>query len=329
MKNMTMKLTKIIAITFIIAGFISCSSFNKVKSGDELAPNEGICIFSFQFLTPGSVQGFSADIIGNNETIELDAEHKKDNYFFIKLKRGSYQLDNIKVSSSLNGGYAARDNPKYITTKRLYFTVFPGKINYLGTISISEVLSSTSANMILRGKNGLAYLNFEISFSQNVWDAFRKKFPEVSLKYKLHRNFIRFKEPKYITRVKFKRNAGLFRGKTSVSYKMTFDRVREVLKEEEKRYDIISTTEIARRGNENSVIKYIFSDNINDVVWRKRLIRVIEITAQPREKIISMLNKKFIKAGENMWKSGFENIELKQQGTELYIIYTAKKYKLR
>lgn len=319
------KLNKKIIIILIVFSFISCSPFSSLSKGQKLNNKEGAAILSFNLASTMRIKAISFDLIGNNETKEIDIEFDDDNLFFIVLKKGYYQIQNIKASL-YSGGYGARDNPNFISIQKLYFKIEPNKINYLGHINIREVYSRTNANVIFRGKYSYAYIVFDINFNNKIWEVFKSKYPEISKKYKMVRNLIRFGKPRYVRRLTYKRFLGIFIGRSGVNYKMTPVRVKEILKQENREFDVISLNQIVEKGKENSIIRYLFSDNNTKIQWRGRLYRIIEETNKSKNEIVKKLNKHYKKISENKWQSSFDIIELKKQGNKYHILYTSKKY---
>ncbi len=318
-------LTKYILIAIIF--LIGCSSLTSISSDEKITDKEGICILSFEFLNTVTVKGLSFDIVGNNETSEIDISKNDDNVFFFKLKKGYYQLENIK-GTAYEGGNSARTATHFITGKKLYFEVIPGKINYFGHITIKEAYSSINSNLKMRGKSGSAYLMLEITFNQRIWKIFKNKYPNVAEKFDLKRNFISFSKPKIVSKVVFKRRAGLYRGRSGVEYRMNMPRVRKILKQENRNFDVISTTQIIETTKENSIIKYIFSDNNNNYRWRGRLYRIIEVSNESESKIKTKLNKNYKKVGKNKWINNFDTVYLKKRSNgKIEVIFTAQKYK--
>ena len=323
------KLKKItlLSITIFLA-FSSCSSFKALKEGYELGANEGIVVLSFQFMSTLTVKGLSFDIIGNNETMEIDINHDDDNRIFTVMKKGVYQIENFKASGSVSGGISARDNTQYVSNKKMFFEVHPGVINNLGHVVIRNAYSEAGSNMIFRGKNNFAFLVFDIGYNQRTWDIFKSQYPLLVEKFKdkINQNFIAFARPKYERTTYFTRLAGLFRGRSGVSYKMTAERVKEVLKQERRKFDVVGIHEIVERGEENSIIKYVFSDNIEKIQWRNRLFKVIEIVKADKNSIIERLNKRNKTAGIDKWENNFEMISLISSGDTITIEYVSKEY---
>jgi hypothetical protein len=297
-----------------------------MKTNYTLGDNEGIVVLAFNMVSTMSIKSISFNIIGNNETYEVDFRFDDDNTFFIIMKKGMYQIENIKASSTTSGGGSARENTQYISPQKLYFEVIPKVINYIGYATMREAFSSTNANLIFRGQASNAFLSVDISFNQRLWETFKEKFPEPSKRYELRQNFMSFSRPDVERNISYKRNAGLIRGETSVSFSMIGERVKEILKIENRVFDVVSINEIIERKDENSIIKYIFSDNLNDIRWRRRLYRVIEVFAMDESKVSEKLTSKFKKKGDNEWENSFEVITIQKHGNKTHVVYTARNF---
>lgn len=321
-----MRNLKIIIKILLIISFFSCSSLRNMKTDYQLGDNEGVVIFAFNMVSTMSIKSISFNIVGNNETYEVDFRFDDDNTFFLIMKKGVYQIESLKASATLSGGGSARDNTQYISPQRLYFQVIPKVVNYIGHVTMREAFSSTSANLIFRGQSSTAFLTVDISFNQRLWDIFKEKFPEPSKRYELKQNFMSFSKPDTENQISYTRNAGVIRGQTGVNFSMFGDRVKEILKAEKRIFDVVSINEIVERKDENSIIKYIFSDNLNDIRWRRRLFKIIEIVKMEKNDVIELLSKKFKKISDNKWENAFEIITIEKISNEINIIYTARNF---
>ncbi len=325
-QNLQNKIIKKITFLILITALgLSCSS--NISRGTELNKNEGLFILSFEFLNTVTIKGLSFDIIGNNETIEIDISKEDDNIFFKKLKKGYYKIENIK-GTAYEGAGGARVSTHYISNKKLYFEVKPGKINHLGHIIIKEAFSRTNSNLVMHGKSNNSYLLIEIKFNQRVWETTRKNYPVVTKTYKMIRNYLSFSKPKIVTNLVFTRRSGIYRGYSGIEYRMKLSKVKRILKKEKRDFDVISTSQIVERTKENSFIKYIFSDNRNNYKWYKRLYKVIEITSEPKNTVITKIDKNYTKIGNNKWKNNFEFITMeKNSNGKIILTFIPKNYK--
>jgi len=318
------KKTYFIIQSILFLFLLNCSSLPGVKSKETINPNDGVCVLGFKLVTGSKVEKMSMDIVGNNETIQMEIETGEDNIFFTTLGAGTYQIENIKASITRGG--SAKDSPDYISGNKLFFIVKGGVINYLGFVLIRETASELNANLVFKGRTSRLYISLETSFSERLWDIFKNKYKILAEKYPLERNFLSFKRRIILSEEIFKRVSGLFRGQSSVDYKMLPLRVKEILLKENRNFDIVGLSEIIERGKENSLIKYIFSDNNSMPQWLGRLYKIVEITDLSESEVIKRLNKKYSRTGEKRWQSNFEIITIKVENNKTHIFYTAKKF---
>lgn len=286
---MKKELSLILFISFFI--FTCTETFVQLDDGDKIDPDEGIVYFNLYYLEGvpvNSVVNLIFESFDRNYFYRVNVDKNSQRTVLLKIKAGNYYFSEVRTQADPD--YATLEGKADVPSfegevRENYFKVEPGKINYLGDITLQIRRQNLGKEFSIRAINGPGredmYL-FDVHMTKSN-EALKKKYPKLSSRYPIVNTKIRYDEISRAYKRAAIENASIgeygketfgkdARGYGNYKWGMNKDDIRLQLKAYKEKY--VEKDDYLFINSKQETSRYFYFSKSNAPLWKKRLFMV-------------------------------------------------------